>query len=171
MRSTHGIKLLEIPRAHRNRRSFRHAWDEISYRCDKAGYQLHWRNNPRAAEPHVKRLRRLLRGVKNSEKAIIAQIAKALIAEFEGDWRRGAHYRGREVKLTLRLYDVIASYDKETREFALQGRHKHEVLKQLKMARSFYERHAANAAIARLNAAFKLINNSKKNLKIGGRTG
>jgi hypothetical protein len=135
-----------------NRRWFRNLWDEIHYRDLKAHFQLHQRGNRRGAMRHVERLRQLLVVVGHDHVAISGQVARALVAEFDGNWRRGLHYRTREAELTMRLYKALDPNDEGTREYALQDRHKFEVLREFTAAKRLYARHASPAMVTTFEA-------------------
>jgi len=147
----------------KNKGTFRHKWDEISSCYDEAAEQLHSQGNPERARPHVERLRALLGLVPDVDQAILGQSARALIAEFEANWKTAARHRKQEVQLVLRLYKSLASVrDPEVREFALRGRHKPQVLSQLAAARRSYETHGGQDSVHALQKAIDLLSDASE---------
>ena len=88
----------------------------------------------------------------NDHVAIYGQVARVLVAEYDGNWRRGLHYRKREVALTMRLYKELEPNDEGAREYAFQNRHKFEVLRHLTAAKRLYARHASPPIVAAFQA-------------------
>ena len=147
----------------KKKRAFRQKWNEISACYDEAATQLHSLGSSGGAQPHVERLRALLDSVPGVDQAILGESARALIAEFEGNWVTAARHRNQEVQLILRLYQSLASVpDPEVREFALQGRHKPQVLSELAAAKNFYQTHAGQDSVQALQKAIDLLGNSSE---------
>jgi hypothetical protein len=88
------------------RRTFRTAWDEISYLYDKLLYWFYDREDSARALPFAKRLERLLKKAPDADTAIMTAECRSLIAELRGDLRGAIRHRENEVRLIKRLHQI-----------------------------------------------------------------
>jgi hypothetical protein len=151
------------------RRTFRHKWDEMSYRLGKGSYQLFQRHSIRNARPHVLRLRQLLVTSSGPEATIIGRSASALVAEFEGRWQKALSERRAAVRLVIRLYRSAFKHDEATREFLLQKLHKPMLVKRLYEIRAFWKVRASGGWAQKFDSVIATMKGAKEPANPGKR--
>ena len=124
----------------KTRRRFASVAGELDYARQKMTYWLHMSNSRRNAARYVSRIKRLLEQAGNMGIAIISPASQAVVAEYERKWKQAFAFRQREVRLIVRLYrSFTADQTKDLQDFALQGRHPHEMDRYLRALRKTYE--------------------------------
>ena len=106
------------------RRSFQNAWSELDYLCKKIHFWLYTRKQRARGERYLSRLAQVLRGLPESDDAIIQEEGLALFNELKGELRAAITHRQREIELMERLHKDAQSqrYAASTRAYMLRDR-------------------------------------------------
>ena len=111
------------------RRRFGLVWHELDYVVEKITYWLYERRDRKAAARYHERLKGLVRRIGQNRVAIIGNLARALLAEMEGDTRGAIRHRERQLKAIERYFvrhtdrrweDKLVLYSE--RSYVLYGR-------------------------------------------------
>ena len=136
-----------------SRRVFKHSWDELAYLCDKATYHLHMVCRRGGATRFVPRMARVLGSIDDPDGAIVTEVARSLICEYDRQWARAILHRRKEVELILRMYGSFTDdQGQDVRRWALKDYTKCDVIERLIAVRRSYVAHANASEVASLTA-------------------
>jgi len=125
----------------KNRRKFRHDWDELAYLCEKIFYHVYLNRTKASAHHFAMRANVLVSRIGSDNEAILCQTANALLCEVSGEIGKAVGYRIAEIELIIKLYNTFNKDDDiEIINFSLAGRKKREQLFRLGLISKYYAR-------------------------------